>query len=175
MEKPRARYAELGKRLGEVFAGAGEDQAATAARLEVSQSYVSRLVAGKDRPSMQLLSKINRVYELDELESLMRLARFIEDPNQAAEVDETAALAQKVDEISRKLDQVLRGYETYDVVYQRLYHEMAARLRADGYSVVPAPSSHEGGTTGLTPEDAVQEISELERVFRKRFPPDAAR
>lgn len=184
MQRPTPRYAALGKRLGEIFAGAGEEQADTASRLDVSQSYVSRLVAGKDRPSMQLLGRINRAYGLDELESLMRLAKFIEDPNEAPEVDTTATLAQQVAELSRKFEELSQRIDPLAQLraqFPRARDYMWARFGAVADLCeslkLPAPAvpRFSGGSESLTHEQVDQEIEDLLEELRQEHPEFAER
>ena len=171
-----ARYQALGKRLVEVFAAAGETQDETAARLDIKQSYVSRLVNGKDRPSIQLLGKINRLYQLDDLDGLMKLGLYIEDPDAPDPVDEREEIARRAaEEASRQtLSRLLEAgwgplqpsANEYDLAFNHAWRAAKARLEAEGITTTNR-GALEGGPAGLTAADAAAEVAAIEQLLRK--------
>ena len=162
----QVRYPALGKRLKELFGG--EEQSETAARLDTSQSYISRIVMGKERPGMKLLGKIAQEYEGASLDELTQLGRYFEDRAEPVGSLSAEDIARRAAEETVRLlvnsgwtppaDPVESGAQ---VLRAGLYD--LSRRAGD---VIP----YEGKTAqeDLTPEAARKFLEVLERQMRER-------
>lgn len=167
---PKVAPMEFSRRLRELVAG--EQQREVANKLGYTASRISQILRG-EKPSREFVERVIEVYEVDR-DLWLGYAGY---GAAARATDPTEAVASAV--VRQLLEQ---GYVAapssasrvndappemdYSLTFTERYRAMRHRLEAEGIPV-PGKGSDFNGSEGLTPEDAVLEVEELERVLRK--------